>query len=44
MNQVGYHVRILKIGSTDECMQNYNFLKRVLNEDLRFALDLIPYH
>lgn len=36
--------RIFKIGSTDECMQNYNFLKRVLKEDLRSALDLIPYH
>lgn len=36
--------RIFKIGSTDECMQNYNFLKRVLKEDLRFALDLITYH
>lgn len=36
--------RIFKIGSTDECMQNYSFLKRVLKEDLRFALDLITYH
>lgn len=36
--------RIFKIASTDECMQNYNFLKRVLKEDQRFALDLITYH